>query len=208
VFTFGEVLKFQSLSKLLDSLEAESLKNRMTSEVEKAQCFYLWRGFEVPEPIQALGLQARELLKNRMTSEVEKAHCFLPQARFQTPSKLLESLEGESLKNRMTSEVEKAQCFYLWRGFEVPEPIQALGLQARELLKNRMTSEVEKAHCFLPQARFQRSSKLLESLEGESLKNRMTSEVEKAQCFYLRRGFEVPETIQALRLPGWGVSGK
>ncbi len=55
-YTLGEVLKFQWLSKLLDSLEGESLKNRMTSEVEKAQCFYLSRGFEVPALIQALGL--------------------------------------------------------------------------------------------------------------------------------------------------------
>jgi hypothetical protein len=38
----------------------------------------------------------------------------------------MDSLEGEFLKKRMTSEVEKALCFYLRRGFEVPEPIQAL----------------------------------------------------------------------------------
>jgi hypothetical protein len=37
VFTFGEVWKFQSPSKLLDPMEVESLKNKMTSKAEKAQ---------------------------------------------------------------------------------------------------------------------------------------------------------------------------
>jgi hypothetical protein len=37
----------------------------------------------------------------------------------------------------------------------------------------------------------------------------MTSEAEKGQCFfYPRRGFEIPEPIQTLGLPGGGVSGK
>ncbi len=54
-YTLGQVLKFQRPSKLLDSLKGKSLKNRMTSEVKKAQCFYLSRSFEVPEATQTLG---------------------------------------------------------------------------------------------------------------------------------------------------------
>jgi hypothetical protein len=44
----------------------------MTSEVEKAQYFYFRRGFEVPDPIQAVELQERKSLKKKMTSEAEK----------------------------------------------------------------------------------------------------------------------------------------
>ncbi len=83
--------------------------------------------------------------------------------KFQSPSKLLESLEGESLKNRMTFWQKKCDAFTVG-----------------EVLK------------------FERPFNLLYSLRGESLKNRMTSEAEKAKNFYLRRGFEVPESIQAV----------
>jgi hypothetical protein len=52
-------------------------------------------------------------LKNKITSEAEKAQYFTlgEVLKFQRPSKLLDSLEGEFLKKRMTSEVEKALCF-------------------------------------------------------------------------------------------------
>ena len=67
-FTLGEVLKFQSPSKLLDSLKGESLEKRMASGLKSTIFFTLG-----------------EVLK------------------FQRPSKLLDSLEGESLGKRMAS---------------------------------------------------------------------------------------------------------
>jgi hypothetical protein len=48
--------------------------------------------------------------------------------KFQSPSRLLDFLEGKHLKNRMTSEAEKVQNVYLRRSFEVPKAIKALEL--------------------------------------------------------------------------------
>ncbi len=36
----------------------------------------------------------------------------------------------------------------------------------------------------------------------------MTFDAEKGLCFYLKRGFEVPEAVQAHGLPGGGVFEK
>jgi hypothetical protein len=101
----------------------------VTFIAEKVRCFYLRRGFEVPEPAQARRLPG-ESLKNKMTSEAEKVQCFYLRRGFEVPEPIqaLGLQARESLKNSMTSEVEKAQCFYLRRGFEVPETIQALRL--------------------------------------------------------------------------------
>jgi hypothetical protein len=71
-------LKFQSPPKLLDSLEAESLKNKITSEAEKAQYFTLGEVLKFQRPSKLLDSLEGEFLKKRMTSEVEKALCFLP----------------------------------------------------------------------------------------------------------------------------------
>jgi hypothetical protein len=47
-------LNFQRPSKLLDSLERESLKNKMTSEAEKAQYFTLGEVLKFQRPSKLL----------------------------------------------------------------------------------------------------------------------------------------------------------
>ncbi len=80
---------------------------------EKAQCFYLGRGFEVSEPIQALGLQERESLKNRMTFIAEKVWFFYLRRGFEVPEPIQAvGLQArESLKNRMASFSRKSVMF-------------------------------------------------------------------------------------------------
>jgi hypothetical protein len=103
-------LKFQRLSKLLDSLEGESLGKRMASGLKSTILyFYLRRGLEVPEPIQALGLSEGGVSGKKNGLWLKKHNFFTLREvlKFQRPSKLLDSLEGESLKNSITFLAEK-----------------------------------------------------------------------------------------------------
>ncbi len=76
-FTLGEVLKFHSPSKLLDSLEGESLGKRMAFIAEKVQCFYLRRVLKFQRLSKLMDSLEGESLGKRMASGL-KSTIFLP----------------------------------------------------------------------------------------------------------------------------------
>ncbi len=67
---------------------------------------YLRRGFEVPEAVQALWLPGRGVSGKETVLWLKKHNIFTlgEVLKFQRPSKLFDSLEGESLGKRMASE--------------------------------------------------------------------------------------------------------